>query len=46
MDLAVCRKRELFQICKQSQKEECKEKHCETEKDAKRAVYIVINQKA
>ena len=46
MDVAVCRKRELFRIWKQSQSEEYREKYCETKKDAKRVVYLAMDQKA
>ena len=46
MDVDVCRKRELFKIWKQSRNEEDRKKYCESEKDAKRVVYIAIDQKA
>ena len=46
MDVAVCRKRELFKICKQSRNEEDWKKYCETKKDAKGVVYMAMDQKA
>ena len=46
VDVAMCRKRELFRIWKQSWSEEDRKKYCETEKDAKRVAYIAMNQKA
>ena len=46
VDVAVCRKRELFRIWKQSQNEENRKKYCEAKKDAKRAVYLAMDQKA
>ena len=46
MDVAVCRKRELFKICKQSRNEEDRKKYCETKKDAKGVVYMAMDQKA
>ena len=46
MDVDVCRTRELFKIWKQSRNEEDRKKYCESEKDAKRVVYIAIDQKA
>ena len=45
MDVAVCRKRELFRIWKQSRSEEDR-KCCEEKKDAKRVVYLAMDQKA
>ena len=39
VDVAVCRKRELFRIWKQSQNEEDRKKCCEVKKDAKRSIY-------
>ena len=45
MDVAVCRKRELFRIWKQSQNEEDPKKYCEAKKDAKRVVHMDMNQK-
>ena len=36
--MAVCRKRELFRIWKQSQNEEDMKKYCEAKKFAKRVV--------
>ena len=46
VDVAVCRKRELFRIWKQIRNEEDRKKYCEVKKDAKRAVYIAMDQKA
>ena len=46
MDVDVCRKRELFKIWKQCRNKEDRKKYCESEKDAKRVVYIAIEQKA
>ena len=46
VDVAVCRKRELFRIWKQSRNEEDRKKYCETKKDANRLVYMAMNQKA
>ena len=46
MDVAVCRKRELFRISKQSWNEEDRKKYCDAKKDAKRVVYMAMNQKA
>ena len=40
------RKRELFRIWKQSWNKEHRKKSCEAKKDAKRAVYIAMDQKA
>ena len=45
-DVAVCRKRELFKIWKQSRNEEDGKKYCEAKKDAKRVVYMAMNRKA
>ena len=45
VDVAVCRKRELFRIWKQSWNEEDREKYCEAKEDAKRVVYMAIDQK-
>ena len=42
----VCRKRELFRVWKQSRNEEDMKKYCEAKKDAKRAIYMAMNQKA
>ena len=44
--VAICRKRELFKIWKQSRNEEDRKKYCEVEKDAKRLVYMAMDQKA
>ena len=44
--VAVCRKRELFGIWKQSWNEENRKKYCEAKKDAKRVVYMAMDQKA
>ena len=46
MVVAVCRKRELFRIWKQSQDEEDRKKYCEAKRDAKRVAYMAMNQKA
>ena len=46
MDVAVCRKRELFRISKQSRNEEDRKKYCEAKKDAERVVYMAMDQKA
>ena len=46
VNMAVCRKRELFRISKESQNEEGREKYCEAKKDTKRVVYMAMNQKA
>ena len=46
VDVAVCRKRELFRIWRQSRNEEDRKKYCETEKDAKRVLYMAMDQKA
>ena len=44
MDVAVSRKRELFTIWKQSQNEEDRKKYFEAKKDAKRVVYMAMDQ--
>ena len=46
VDVAVCRKRELFRIWKHSRNKEDKKKYCEATKDAKRVVYMAMDQKA
>ena len=46
VDVAVCRKRELFRIWKQSRNVEDRKKYCEAKKDAKRVVYMAMDQKA
>ena len=46
MDVAVCRKGELFRIWKQSWNEEDRKKYCKTKKDAKKVVYMTMDQKA
>ena len=46
VDVAVCRTRELFTIWKQSQNGQDRKKYCEAKKDAKRVVYMAIDQKA
>ena len=46
MDEAVCRKRELFRIWKQSRNEEDRKKYTEAKKDAKRVVYVAMDLKA
>ena len=45
-DVAVRRNRDLFKIWKQSSNEEDKKKYCEAKKDAKRVVYMAMDQKA
>ena len=42
----MCRKRELFRIWKQSWNEEDRQKYYEAKKDAKRVVYMAMDQKA
>ena len=45
--VAVCRKRELFKIWRQSWNEEDRKKYCEPKnKDTKIAVYIAMDQEA
>ena len=44
-DVALCGKRELFRIQKQSQNEKDRKKHCEEKKDTKRVVYMAIKLK-
>ena len=44
--MAVCRKKELFKIWKQSRNEEDRKKYYEAKKDAKTVVYIAMDQKA
>ena len=46
VDVAVRRKRELFRIWRQSQNEEDRKKYCEAKQDAKRIVYMAMDQKA
>ena len=46
VDVAVCRKRLLFGIWKQSQNEEDRKKYYETKKDAKRVAYMAMDQKS
>ena len=46
MDVTACRNKELFMIWKQSQNEEDRKKYCEAKKDAKRVVYMAMDQKA
>ena len=41
----LCRKRELFRIWKQNRNEEDK-KYCEEKKDARRVIYMDMDQKA
>ena len=45
VDVAVCRKRELFRICRQNWNEEDRKKYCKAKKDAKREVYMAMDQK-
>ena len=42
----LCVERELFRIWKQSRNEEDRKKYCEAKKDAKRVVYMAMDQKA
>ena len=46
VDVAMCRKRESFRIWKQNRNEEDRKKYCEAKKDAKRVVYVAMDQKA
>ena len=46
VDVAVRRKRELFRIWRQNRNEEDRKKYCEAKKDAKRVVYMEMDQKA
>ena len=46
VDVAVCRKRELFRMWIQSQNEEDRKKYCEAKKDAEGVVYMAMDQKA
>ena len=46
VDVAPCRKGELFSIWKQSRNGEDRKKYCEAKKDAKRVVYMTMDQKA
>ena len=46
VDVAVCRKRELLTIWKQCWNEEDRKKYCKAKKDAKRVVYMTMDQKA
>ena len=46
VDMAVCRKRELFRISKQIRNEEDRKKYCEAKKDTTRAVYMAMDLKA
>ena len=43
VDVAVCRKRELFRIWKHRRNEENRKKYCEAKKDAKRVVYVAMD---
>ena len=45
VDSAVSRKRKLFKIWKQSRNEEDRKKYCDAKKDAKRVVYMAMDQK-
>ena len=45
MDVAVCRKRELFRIWRQSWNEEDSKKYGEAKKDVKRVVYMIMGQR-
>ena len=46
VDVAFCRKRELFRIWKRSRNEEDTKKYCEAKKDARKLVYKATDQKA
>ena len=46
VDVTVCRKGELFRLWKQNWNEEDRKKYCEAKKDAKRVVYMAMDQKA
>ena len=46
VDVAVRRKRELFRIWRQNRNEEDRKKYCEAKKDAKRVVFMEMDQKA
>ena len=46
VDMAVCRKSELFRIWKQCQNNEDRKKYCEPKKVAKKEVYMAMDQKA
>ena len=46
VNVAVCRKRELIRIWKESRNEEDKKKYCEAKRDAKRGAYMAMDQKA
>ena len=46
VDVAMCRKRELFRIWKQTWNEEDRNKYCETKKDAESLIYMTMDQKA
>ena len=46
VDAAVCRKRDLFRIWKQSRNEEDRKKYYGAKKDAKRVAYMAMDQKA
>ena len=46
VNVAMCRKRELFRIWKQTWNEEDRKKYCETKKDAESLVYMTMDQKA
>ena len=45
VDVAVCRKRELFRIWRQSRNDEDRKKYCKAKKDAKRVVYMAAKYK-
>ena len=46
VDVAVHRNRELFRIWRQSPNEDDRKKYCEAKKDAKRVVYMAMDQRA
>ena len=44
--MALCRKRELFRIWKQSRNEEDRKKYCEAKKDVQKVIYVAMDLKA
>ena len=46
MDVAVCRKRELFNIWKQNRNEKIRRNIVTQKKDAERVVYMAMDEKA
>ena len=45
VDVALCRKKELFRIWRQIWNEQDRKKYCEAKKDTKRIVYVAMDQK-